>query len=84
MMRPLFASTARFAGDRVAAVVASSLAAAREAARLIEVIYTELSPVLSAEVALDPGAVVRVHPGGNLVHEFDMRPAIPRRCRPAR
>ncbi len=68
---PLFASTARFAGDRVAAVVASSLAAAREAAQLIEINYTELAPVLSAEAALDSGAV-RVHPSGNLVHEFDI------------
>jgi len=66
----LFASTARFVGDRVAAVVAASLTAAREAARLIEVIYTELPPVLSAEAALEPGAAL-VHPGGNLVHEFD-------------
>ena len=68
---PLFASTARFAGDRVAAVVASSLAAAREAARLIEINYTELAPVLSAETALEPSAA-RVHPSGNLVHEFDI------------
>jgi CO/xanthine dehydrogenase Mo-binding subunit len=66
----LFASTARFVGDRVAAVVALSLEAAREAARLIEVIYTERPPVLSADAALEPGAAL-VHPGGNLVHEFD-------------
>ena len=66
----LFASTARFVGDRIAAVVASSLEAAREAARLIEVNYTELAPVLSAEAALEPTAA-RVHPGGNLVHEFE-------------
>ncbi len=67
---PLFASTARFAGDRIAAVVATSLEAAREAARLTEVNYRELPPVLSAEVALERG-VVRVHPGGNLIHEFE-------------
>ena len=66
----LFASTARFVGDRVAAVVASSLEAASEAARLIEVIYTELPPVLSADAALEPRAAL-VHSGGNLVHEFD-------------
>ncbi|MFI4889660.1 MAG: xanthine dehydrogenase family protein molybdopterin-binding subunit [Steroidobacterales bacterium] len=67
---PLFASTARFAGDRIAAVVASSLEAAREAARRVKVSYTELPPVLGAETALEPGAVC-VHPGGNLVHEYD-------------
>jgi CO/xanthine dehydrogenase Mo-binding subunit len=66
----LFASTARFVGDRIAAVVASSLEAAREATRLIEVEYTELPPVLGAEAALEPGAAL-VHPGGNLVHEFE-------------
>jgi len=66
----LFASTPRFSGDRVAAVVASSLAAASEAARLVEVIYTELPRVPNAEAALEPGAAL-VHRGGNLVHEFD-------------
>jgi len=66
----LFASTARFVGDRVAAVVAWSLEAASEAARLIEVIYTELPPVLSADAALEPRAAL-VHSSGNLVHEFD-------------
>ena len=66
----LFASTARFIGDRVAAVVATSVDAARAAAHLVEVEYLSLPALLSADAALAPGAVA-VHPGGNLVHEFD-------------
>ena len=66
----LFATTARFVGDRVAAVVATSLPAAREAARLVDVAYTQLPPVWGAEAALAPGAPP-VHAGGNLVHEYD-------------
>ena len=66
----LFASTARFVGDRVAAVVATSLEAAREAARLVAVRYVELDPVLDVQSALASDAIA-VHPGGNLVSEFD-------------
>jgi len=66
----LFASTVRFVGDRVAAVVAASVEAASEALRLIEVKYTQLPSVFCAEAALEPGAAL-VHPGGNLVHQFD-------------
>ncbi len=66
----LFAATARFVGDRVAAVVATSLQAAIEAARLIAVRYDELPAVLSAQAALAPGAIA-IHPGGNLVSAFD-------------
>jgi CO/xanthine dehydrogenase Mo-binding subunit len=66
----LFTATARFAGDRVAAVVAMSRAVAREAAQLVDVAYTVLPPVLDADAALAPGAPP-VHPRGNLVYEFD-------------
>lgn len=66
---PLFASTARFAGDRVAAVVATTRAAARAAVRAIDVEYEPLPAVLSAEAALAPSAP-RIHPSGNLVHEY--------------
>lgn len=66
----LFAQTARFVGDRVAAVVATSLDAAVQAARLIDVRYVELSPVLSAQAALASDAVA-IHPGGNLASAFD-------------
>jgi CO/xanthine dehydrogenase Mo-binding subunit len=66
----LFASKARFAGDRVAAVVATNSEAATEAARLLDIEYSTLPLVLDAETALQPGAAP-VHPNGNLVHEFD-------------
>jgi CO/xanthine dehydrogenase Mo-binding subunit len=48
----------RFAGERIAAVAADSLAIARDAVQLIEVEYEELPPVLSAEAALEPDAPV--------------------------
>ena len=52
----LFAATARFVGDRVAAVVAADAETAAEALRLIEVDYEPLPPVLTAEAALAAGA----------------------------
>ncbi len=65
----LFASTVRFVGDRVAAVVATTPAIAREAVRAIDVEYAPLPPVLTADAALASDAP-RVHPDGNLLHEF--------------
>ena len=65
----LFASTVRFAGDRVAAVVAGDPWTAAAAAGLIDVQYEELSPVLTAGGSLDESAPP-VHSGGNLIHEF--------------
>ncbi|WP_138472808.1 molybdopterin-dependent oxidoreductase [Poseidonocella sp. HB161398] len=59
----------RFAGQRVAAVVAESEAAADAALPLIEVAYEVLAPVLSPEAALAPGAPA-IHPGGNLAAEL--------------
>lgn len=50
----------RFAGERVAAVAADSLALARYAARLVEVDYEPIPAVLDPEEALRPGAP-RVH-----------------------
>jgi len=51
----------RFIGDRVAAVAADTLAAAEEAARLVDVTYEELPAVLDPDAALAPGAPL-VHP----------------------
>ena len=50
----------RFAGERVAAVAAESLPAARQAASLVEVDYEPLPAVLDPQEALQPGAP-RVH-----------------------
>ena len=59
----------RFAGQRVAAVVADSVAEAEAARDRIVVDYEPLPAVFDAERALEPGAPP-VHPGGNLVAEI--------------
>jgi CO/xanthine dehydrogenase Mo-binding subunit len=65
--RPLLAvGETKFHGDAVAAVVAETLDAAREAAALVRVEYEELPAVLTVAGALD-GA-------GPLVREPDLRP----------
>lgn len=69
MDEPLFAETVRFAGDRIAAVVAEDPWTAEEAVRLLGVEFEELPLVLSPEEALADGAP-EVHRGGNLIHEF--------------
>jgi CO/xanthine dehydrogenase Mo-binding subunit len=50
-----------FIGDRVAAIAADSLEIAEEAARLVEVEYEELRPILDPAAALVEGAPV-LHP----------------------
>ena len=60
--------TVRYAGDEVAAVAALDEATAEEAARLIEVSYESLEPVLDVEAALSPDSPP-VHDGGNLAYE---------------
>ena len=64
--------TVRYAGDEVAAVAALDEATAEEAARLIEVDYEALEPVLDPEAALSPGSL-EVHEGGNLAYEVHKR-----------
>ncbi|WP_241982174.1 molybdopterin-dependent oxidoreductase [Cryobacterium ruanii] len=77
----VFDQTLRFRGQRVAAVVADSVAIAEAACRLIEVEYDLLSAVFDPRLALEPGAplvhgdkdpvVSRVaDPGHNLVAEL--------------
>ncbi|NED68440.1 molybdopterin-dependent oxidoreductase, partial [Streptomyces sp. SID10244] len=51
----------RFVGQRVAAVVADTAAAAEHACRLIEVTYEDLPAVFDPEEARQPGAP-RIHP----------------------
>ncbi|TGE33284.1 xanthine dehydrogenase family protein molybdopterin-binding subunit [Desulfosporosinus sp. Sb-LF] len=65
----LFTEKVRFAGDRVAAVVATTLEIAKEAVSLIRVDYDVL-PVLSTpeEALLD--YQTKIHPNGNLIHQF--------------
>ncbi|MYR06176.1 molybdopterin-dependent oxidoreductase [Gordonia sp. SID5947] len=54
-------SVVRFVGQRVAAVVADTAAAAEHACRLIDVTYEELPAVFDPEQARQPGAP-RIHP----------------------
>jgi len=65
----LFARHVRFAGDRVAAVVATSQAVANAAVRLINVTYEELPALLTPDESLKR-TDVRLHPEGNLLHEY--------------
>ena len=62
--------TVRFVGDPVVLVVADNLAAAEDAAELVEIHYEALRPVASPAHALAPGAAV-LWPslGTNVVHE---------------
>ncbi len=69
----LVASRARFVGDAVAAVVAESAQAARDAAELIDVEYRPLAAVVSAEQALAPDApLVWEDVPGNLCVRFEV------------
>ena len=53
---PLFSPVARFAGDEVAAVAATSLEAARDAVRALDVQYEILPHVVGIDAAQAPGA----------------------------
>ncbi len=48
--------TVRFVGEAVAAVIAETLAQARDAAEAVEVDYTPLPAVVNATAAIEPGA----------------------------
>jgi xanthine dehydrogenase molybdenum-binding subunit len=65
----LFSRHVRFVGDRVAAVVATSQAIASAAVRLIRVTYEALPALLAPDESLQRSDV-RLHPKGNLLHEF--------------
>ena len=65
----LFSRHVRYVGDRVAAVVATSQAVATAAARLVRVGYDELPALLTPDESLQRDDV-RLHPGGNLLHEY--------------
>ncbi len=70
----LCGETVRFAGDRVALVVAETREQARAAAALIAVSYEDLPAVTDAEAALLPGSPL-VHPahGSNIVCHCPIR-----------
>jgi 2-furoyl-CoA dehydrogenase large subunit len=67
---PLAVDKIRFAGEWVAAVVATSRAAAEDAAELVQLEYEELPPVVDPEDALKPDApVLHEAQGSNVVWE---------------
>ncbi len=64
----------RFAGDRVALVVAETREAAEEAARLVRVDYEDLPAITDPLAALEPGApLVHARLGTNLVYHCPIR-----------
>ncbi|WP_139024272.1 xanthine dehydrogenase family protein molybdopterin-binding subunit [Desulfosporosinus sp. OT] len=66
----LFTEKVRFVGDRVAAVVATSLETAKDAISLIQVDY-EVLPVLSTPEAALLDEKTKIHPDGNLIYQYD-------------
>jgi xanthine dehydrogenase molybdenum-binding subunit len=64
--------TTRYVGDVLASVAATSRAAAREAAALVEVEYEVLEPVTDPFAALEPDAPA-IHPAGNLLSLTTLR-----------
>ncbi len=53
---PFAEDKARYAGEAVVVVVAESLAAALDAAELVQIGYTPLDPIVTIEQALDPAS----------------------------
>jgi len=68
----LFAEKVRFVGDRIAAVVAISLEIATQAISLIQVEYEPLPVLSTPEKALQENQIM-IHPGGNLIHQFEFQ-----------
>ncbi len=68
----LLTEKVRFVGDRIAAIVATSLEIATEAISLIRVEYETLQVLSTPEVALHDHQTL-IHPGGNVIHEFEFQ-----------
>jgi len=66
----LLTDKVRFVGDRVAAVVATSLQIAKEAVSLIKVDYEPLPVLTTPEQALLDDQTY-IHPEGNLIHQYE-------------
>jgi xanthine dehydrogenase molybdenum-binding subunit len=67
---PIFTDCARFVGDRVAAVVATSHEIATLVTGLVDVDYEELPAAVTVAEALRDGAP-EIHPGGNRIDEYE-------------
>ena len=68
----LLTDKARFVGDRVAAVVAASKEIAKQAIDLIHVEYQGLPVLSTPEKALEEQET-KIHPEGNLLHEYEYK-----------
>jgi xanthine dehydrogenase molybdenum-binding subunit len=68
----LFTEKARFVGDRIAAVVATSLETAQQAISLIQVDYEVLPVLITPEEALQDNNT-RIHPAGNLIYQYEFK-----------
>lgn len=68
----LFTEKVRFVGDRIAAVVATSLEIAEEAISLIQVDFEVLPVMRTPEEALQDNHT-EIHPEGNLIHQFEYK-----------
>lgn len=68
----IFPRKVRYAGDRVAAVVAEDEETAAKAIKLIQVEYEELPVVVDVEEALKEGACP-IHEGGNLLGTLEVK-----------
>ncbi|MDO0824120.1 xanthine dehydrogenase family protein molybdopterin-binding subunit [Desulfosporosinus nitroreducens] len=68
----LLTDKVRFAGDRVAVVVATSKEIAKQAIQIIQVEYKAL-PVLSTPEKALQEQVTRIHPEGNLLYEYEYK-----------
>ena len=74
----LFDRVVRFVGEPVAAVAATSDAAAKRAVELLEVEYRELEPVFDVERAREPGApLLHADAPGNLAAKVEVRQGDP-------
>src|SRR5690606_9578262 len=70
---PLAVERVAYAGDGVAAVVATSAAAAQDAAGVVQVEYTPLEPVTDLEDALSDRVVIHPELGTNKSYTWDLK-----------
>jgi len=71
LQRPIAATVARYAGEPVAVVLATSRYSAEDAAQAVRVDFDPRPAVASADAALEPGAPGG-HPAGNVVARWEV------------
>ncbi|HVJ98995.1 MAG TPA: xanthine dehydrogenase family protein molybdopterin-binding subunit, partial [Acidimicrobiia bacterium] len=68
---PIATDEVRFVGDPVAMIVAETLAAAEDAAELVEVDYEPLTPVVDYKTAADNSELVHADHGSNVIGKIN-------------